>query len=133
MEMAMAEDREHKEQAKRSVAKTRTDANQGNDEKDGAPPAQTTPWAFYVVVIAFLCVTLIFLVVWLYPTPGIFTQSSQVIAVLSATFGIIGTLVGAYLGIKTSGDARDTVERVNANAEKTRRNATGGGNNKNIG
>lgn len=54
------------------------------------------------------------------------------IAVLSATFGIIGTLVGAYLGIKTSGDARDTVERVNANAEKTRRNATGGGN-KNIG
>lgn len=48
----MAEDREHKEQAKPSVAKTRTDANQGNDEKDGAPPAQTTPWAFYVVVIA---------------------------------------------------------------------------------
>ena len=33
-------------------------------------------------------------------------------------------------GIKTTGDARDTVERVNANAKKTRRTTMGGGNNK---
>ena len=85
------------------------------------------------MIVAFLCVTLVFLVVWLYPTPETFTQSSQVIAVLSTTFGIIGTLVGTYFGIKTTGDARDTVERVNANAEKTRRTTTGGGNNKNSG
>ena len=31
----------------------------------------------------------------------------------------------SYLSIKTSGDSRDSVERVNA--EKTRRNTTGGG------
>jgi hypothetical protein len=128
----MTEDSQHNEQAKPSEAKARTAANQGNEE-DGAPPAQTTPWAFYVVIIAFLCVTLVFLVVWLYPTPKIFTRSSQVIAVLSTTFGIIGTLVGTYFGIKTTGDARDTVERVNANAEKTRRNTMGGRNNKNRG
>jgi hypothetical protein len=79
------------------------------------------------VIIAFLCVTLVFLVVWLYSTPEVFTRSSQVIALLSTTFGIIGTLVGTYFGIKTTGDARATVERVHANAEKTRRITTGGG------
>jgi hypothetical protein len=129
MEQAMTEGREHNEQPKPQEAKPRTNDNQAN-EKDGAPPAQSTPWAFYVVIGAFLCVTVVFLIVWLFPTPKIFTQSSQVIAVLSTTFGIIGTLVGTYFGIKTTGDARDTVERVNANAEKTRRNTTGGGSNK---
>jgi ABC-type Na+ efflux pump permease subunit len=64
----MTEDSQHNEQAKPSEAKARTAANQGNEE-DGAPPAQTTPWAFYVVIIAFLCITLVYLVVWLYPTP----------------------------------------------------------------
>ena len=85
------------------------------------------------MIIAFLCVTLVFVVVWLYPTPKIFTQSSQVIAVLSTTFGIIGTLVGTYFGIKSTGDVRATVERVHANAERARRNTPGGGSNKNSG
>ncbi len=61
---------------------------------------------------AILCVTVIFLVVWLTPSPKVFAQSSQVIAALTATFGVIGTLVGTYFGIKSSSDARDTVERV---------------------
>jgi hypothetical protein len=128
----VSEGSEQEEQSKPQRTKPPAEAEQGN-ELDGARPAQTTPWAFYVVIIAFLCVTVVFLVVWLYPTPEIFTQSSQVIAVLSTTFGIIGTLVGTYFGIKTTGDARDTVERVNANAEKTRRSLTGGGSNKKSG
>jgi hypothetical protein len=122
----MSEGSEQEEQAGPQRMKPPAESEQGN-EQDGAQPAQTTPWAFYVVIIAFLCVTVVFLVVWLYPTPEIFTQSSQVLAVLSTTFGIIGTLVGTYFGIKATGDARDTVERVHANAEKTRRNTTGGG------
>jgi hypothetical protein len=134
MERAMTEGREHEEQHEEHTepqgTKPRTDAEQGN-EKVSAPPEQTSPWAFYVVIIAFLCVTLVFLVVWLFPTPKIFTQSSQVIAVLSTTFGIIGTLVGTYFGIKSTGDARATVERVHANAERARRNTPGGGSNKN--
>ena len=130
----MTEGREHEEQHEEHTepqgTKPRTDAEQGN-EKVSAPPEQTSPWAFYVVIVAFLCVTLVFLVVWLFPTPKIFTQSSQVIAVLSSTFGIIGTLVGTYFGIKTTGDARDTLERVHANAEKARSGTTGGRRNEN--
>jgi hypothetical protein len=59
MERAMTESREHNEQPKPQEAKPRTDDNQAN-EKDGAPPAQSTPWAFYVVIGAFLCVTVVF-------------------------------------------------------------------------
>ena len=66
----------------------------------------------FLVLGAILCVTVIFLVVWLTPAPEVFTQSSQVIAALTATFGVIGTLVGTYFGVKSSSDARDTVERV---------------------
>jgi hypothetical protein len=87
------------------------DTTKGNGQ-DGAPPPQSKPWAFIVVVIGIVCVTVVFLIVWLMPTPAVFNQSSQIIAVLSATFGVIGTLVGTYFGIKTTGDARDTVERV---------------------
>jgi hypothetical protein len=75
-------------------------------------PSPSKPYAYYVVAIAIVCVALVFLAVWLFPTPEVFSQSSQVIAVLTATFGVIGTLVGAYFGIKSTGDARDTVERV---------------------
>ena len=122
----MTQDREHNQQANPQQQKPRTGTDQGKAE-DGAPPTQSSPWAFYVVVVAFVCVTVVFLVVWLFPTPKVFTQSSQVIAVLSSTFGIIGTLVGTYFGIKTTGDARDTVERVHANAEKARSDAAAGG------
>jgi hypothetical protein len=80
--------------------------------QDSAPPPQTKPWSFFLVLGASLCITVIFLVVWLTPVPKVFTQSSQVIAALTATFGVIGTLVGTYFGVKSSSDARDTVERV---------------------
>jgi hypothetical protein len=36
---------------------------------------------------------------------GLFTDSSQVLAVLSAFFTIVGTLVGAFMAAKTGGDA----------------------------
>ena len=90
---------------------TFTNNNQG-DGQDGAGPPPSKPWAFWLVVIAILCVTGIFLVVWFIPTPTVFGESSQVIAVLSSTFAVIGTLVGTYFGIKSTGDARDSVERM---------------------
>ena len=88
--------------------------NEGTKQngQDSAPPPQTKPWSFFLVLGAILCVTAISLVVWLTPAPKVFTQSSQVIAALTATFGVIGTLVGTYFGVKSSSDARDTVERV---------------------
>jgi hypothetical protein len=127
MERAMTESSKPGEQAKPRVGTT-----QGT-EQDGAPPAKTTPWAFFVVITAFVCVTIVFLVVWLFPTPKVFTQSSEVIAVLSTTFGVIGTLVGTYFGIKTTGDARDTVERVQTNAAKAIAGSSTTGGSKNRG
>jgi hypothetical protein len=97
---------------------THANDNQG-DEQDGAGPSPSQPpWAFRLVFIAILCVTGIFLAVWLIPTPEVFGQSSQVIAVLSSTFAVIGTLVGTYFGIKTTGDARESLERMHKSMTK---------------
>jgi hypothetical protein len=89
--------------------------------QNSAPPAQTKPWSFFLVFGAIMCVTVIFLVVWLAPPPNVFTESSHAIAALTATFGMIGTLVGTYFGIKASSDARDTVERVHNKASSDAR------------
>ena len=45
---------------------------------------------------------------------GVIKDYAQVDAALTSAFGIIGTLVGAYFGIKSSNDARDTVENVHS-------------------
>jgi hypothetical protein len=74
--------------------------------------AKSGPYSLFVVVGALFCVTLAFMAVWIFPTPNVFDQSSEVIAALTATFGVIATLVGTYFGIKATGDARDTVERA---------------------
>jgi hypothetical protein len=37
--------------------------------QNSAPPPQTKPWSFFLVLGAILCVTAIFLVVWLAPPP----------------------------------------------------------------
>jgi len=105
----------------------RADTNRGNGN-DGVPPLQPKdrngkdneafergiPWAFWLVGFAILCVTVLFVIVWLVPTPNIFKESNQAIVILSTTFGVIGTLVGTYFGIKTTGDARDSQERLQA-------------------
>ena len=93
------------------------------NEEAATGPEKSKPYAYYVVAIAIVCVALVFLAVWLVPTPEVFGQSSQVIAVLTATFGVIGTLVGSYFGIKSTGDARDTVERVQQEQLKQRQSS----------
>ena len=84
----------------------------------GVETPQSKPWAFVVVVVAIVGVIVVFLTVWLLPTPKAFAKSSDILAVLTATFGVIGTLVGTYFGIKSAGDARDTVERVQKQQSK---------------
>jgi hypothetical protein len=50
--------------------------NEGTKQngQDSAPPAQTKPWSFFLVLSAILCVTVIFLVVWLTPSPEVFPE-----------------------------------------------------------
>jgi hypothetical protein len=73
------------------------------------------PLSYRLVVIAILCVSALFIVVMLFfGWRGVIKDDAQVVAALTSAFGIIGTLVGAYFGIKSSNDARDTVENVHS-------------------
>lgn len=71
------------------------------------------PLAYRLVLTAILCVTAMFVVVMIvFGLLKVFDEATQVVAALSSAFAVIGTLVGAYFGVKASSEARDTVEKV---------------------
>jgi Bacterial Ig-like domain len=55
-----------------------------------------------VTAIAFLVA--LYLVITLQPDTGLITDSNEVLAFLTAFFGVVGTLVGAFFAVKTSSD-----------------------------
>lgn len=71
----------------------------------GAKPA----YAFWLVAIGITSVSVIFLM-----TIGVFRnefrEATEVLSALASVFGMIGTLTGAYFGVKASSDARQTAE-----------------------
>jgi hypothetical protein len=81
--------------------------------QNGSAPAHSGPLAYRLVVVAVLCVTSMFIVIMVvFGLLRVFDEATQVVAALSSAFAVIGTLVGAYFGIKASSEARDTVENI---------------------
>jgi hypothetical protein len=74
-----------------------------HDEEKG--PA----YGFWLATITLVLVSLVALIAMLI-FKGVFENATAVTTVLSALFTIIGTVVGAYFGIKTSGDTRDKLQ-----------------------
>lgn len=77
----------------------------------------TSPYAFYVVALALVLVSLVgssTLLIF----RGLFENATDVTTVLSSLFAVIGTLVGAYFGIKASGDANDKARRATDRANE---------------
>jgi hypothetical protein len=67
---------------------------------------------FFVVALGIMAALIGFLVAFPLLVSGVFREPTQVVALLSALFGIIGTLVGTYFGVKSSGDAREGLQRA---------------------
>jgi disulfide bond formation protein DsbB len=83
------------------------------NQRKGTVPAESGPLAYRLVVVAVLCVTFMFIVVMVvFGLLRVFDKATQMVAALSSAFAVIGTLVGAYFGIKSSSEARNTVEAV---------------------
>lgn len=75
-------------------------------------PKLEKAWSFWLVFSAIGWVTVAFLIVMLvYSRLDVFDKNNvaNITAALSSLFGIVGTLVGAYFGIKASTDAQDKV------------------------
>ena len=83
-------------------------------QPSGSASTEGTPFAYKLVLYSVLGAIAAFLVVMLaFASFGIFKEgdAANAAAALSALFGIIGTLVGAYFGIKTSSSAQDILHQ----------------------
>ena len=74
------------------------------------------PYAFYVVALAFIVVLIAFVVAMVI-FRGLFEEAAEVTTALSSLFTVIGTVLGAYFGIKVSSDTTDktrgAIEKAN--------------------
>jgi hypothetical protein len=96
--------------------------NQPKDNGYESPSA----WSYRLVLYAVFSVTGAFiLVMGLFAYLQVFNENNaaNVTAALSSLFGIVGTLVGAYFGIKASSDAQDrsanTAQKAVADQKET--------------
>jgi hypothetical protein len=97
-----------------TVAQTRGQPDQATDRADQAT-GPTTAWSYFLVRIAILSVTGAFIfVMGLFAFLGVFNSenAANISAALGSLFGVVGTLVGAYFGIKASSDAQDSSART---------------------
>jgi hypothetical protein len=84
------------------------------------PPASTTetptrPYNFILALAVIILATIIFgIVMAIYK--DVFTEAALVTTAMSTLFGIFGTVVGAYFGIKSSNDTIDKSRRDVAEA-----------------
>lgn len=72
-------------------------------------------YAFWLVIVGIGAVTFVFVLSMIFfglVRRDVFDSPDQVIAALTSLFGVVGTLVGTYFGIKASGDARSGLEQA---------------------
>jgi predicted PurR-regulated permease PerM len=85
------------------------------ENQTSSVPSTDTPWAFRLVRLAIIGVILAFLLIMLlYAWLDVFNENNaaNISAALSSLFGIVGTLVGAYFGIKATSESKTTIENV---------------------
>jgi hypothetical protein len=67
---------------------------------------------FFVVSLGILAALVGFLIAFPLVVSGVFTEPTQVIALLSGLFGTIVGLVGTYFGVKSSGDTSQRAQEL---------------------
>jgi hypothetical protein len=72
---------------------------------------------FFIVAIGIVAVLVAFLIAMLLTiNTQLFKDSTEILAVLTALFGVIGTLVGTYFGVKAGSDAAAQATTLAGNA-----------------
>jgi CHASE1-domain containing sensor protein len=92
------------------AGQARGQADQAAD-RAGQATGSTSAWSYFLVRLAILSVTVAFIfVMGLFAFIGVFNSenAANITAALGSLFGVVGTLVGAYFGIKASSDAQDS-------------------------
>src|SRR5215203_2029300 len=69
-------------------------------------PQPSPPWNMYVVLAALFLVTVVAALALLF-YKSVFTDATDVTTLLASLFTVVGTVVGAYFGIKSTNDTTD--------------------------
>ncbi len=96
-----------------------------NTSPDGAPH-RSPPYAFFVAALAILAACVVFVLsMWIFAE--LFKNATTVTTALGSLFTLIGTVVGAYFGIKVSNDTSErsqgAIERAHGSAQEANRRA----------
>jgi hypothetical protein len=92
------------------------------DTKNGSADTEKRPaYGFWLATITLVLISLVaFSAMWIFK--DVFENATDVTTVLGALFTVVGTVVGTYFGIKTSGDTRDklqtTIDKANETANR---------------
>jgi hypothetical protein len=99
---------------------------QAGQAPTGQAPAGTTspPWNMYVVLAALILVSVGAIVVLL-TYRSVFENATDVTTVLGSWFTVVGTIVGAYFGIKATSDIADKTQGTITSATNTANQALG--------
>jgi hypothetical protein len=103
------------------------DDEQDLENTDG--PQRGTPWGFWLVLAAIVVIAVVYSVTMFRIGEKIATPATA-LAGMTATFTVIGTLVGTYFGIKAGLDGQDKVKEtvtraVRGDAERQRARSRG--------
>ena|SRR5215212_6881588 len=96
--------------------------DQAASSGDEAAPVQTSPpWGMIVILTALVLVSIG--AIWVLASyKSVFTNPTDITTVLGTWFTVVGSLVGAYFGIKASSDTTDkSMGQVEKAARRTER------------
>jgi hypothetical protein len=79
---------------------------EGGGQQQGSPKA-TPAYAFWLILVSIVVVTATFLLTMLIFKETLLEDGPLVIAAMSSSFTVIGTLVGTYFGIKAGRDTQE--------------------------
>jgi len=95
--------------------------NDGERQQSPQETQKSPAYAFWVVSIALGAAVLAFILT-MFIFGGLFDEAATVTAALGSLFTLIGTVIGAYFGIKVSSDtadrAQNAVRAANDRAQK---------------
>lgn len=105
----------HKEGSTTVDQRRETDTARGTD-------TASRPYAFFVVALALILISVTFLLTMLMFRRAFLEQPETVITALGSLFTVVGTVLGAYFGIKIASDTTDktrgTIARANDTANR---------------
>ena len=80
-------------------------------DQETADQRRSRPYGMIVALAALILMSLVAFAAMLM-FRDVFENATDVSTVLASLFAVVGTVVGAYFGIKTSGDARDKMQET---------------------